>query len=170
MVALNSSHADAARVGLTTPGQGAHQAGVGSLLGQEYCHLRPADNRALEFLRDSRCVSQVVNRQVRAGLDGLSAQQARGIVIAYEPVWAIGTGLAATAEVANRAHKDYIRVALSDMFGEEVAQAVRILYGGSVNAANAAEFFAQPDVDGALVGGASLKAADFIQIVEAAGK
>lgn len=112
----------------------------------------------------------VVDRQVRAGLEGLSGQQVREIVIAYEPVWAIGTGLAATAEDANRVHKEYIRAALQDMYGAEVAQAVRILYGGSVTAANAAEFFAQPDVDGALVGGASLKPADFVQIVEAARK
>jgi triosephosphate isomerase len=113
---------------------------------------------------------EVVERQVRLGLAGLTPGQAAGIVIAYEPVWAIGTGLAATGEVANKVHKEYIRGPLADRFGAQLAQGVRILYGGSVTAANAAEFFSQPDIDGALVGGASLKPADFIKIVEAAGK
>lgn len=112
--------------------------------------------------------AEVVDRQVRAGMQGLDAAQAARLVIAYEPVWAIGTGRAASAEGANAVLADIIRPALKDMFGDEVAQAVRIQYGGSVNAKNAAEFFSMPDIDGALVGGASLKPDDFIAIVKAA--
>lgn len=114
--------------------------------------------------------ADVVTRQVRNGLEGLNQAQAEKIVIAYEPVWAIGTGLAATGEVANKVVADYIRTTLKKQFGEAVAQGVRMLYGGSVTAANAAEFFSQPEIDGALVGGASLKAAEFVGIVEAAAK
>jgi triosephosphate isomerase (TIM) len=112
--------------------------------------------------------AEVVERQVRQGLQGLTVAQASKLVIAYEPVWAIGTGRAATAEGANAVLADVIRPALQSMFGADVAQAVRIQYGGSVNAKNAAEFFAMPDIDGALVGGASLKPADFIPIIKAA--
>lgn len=114
--------------------------------------------------------AEVVDRQVREGMKGLSVEQAANLVVAYEPVWAIGTGRAASAEGANAVLADIIRPALKDMFGEDVAQAVRIQYGGSVNAKNAAEFFAMPDIDGALVGGASLKPADFAAIVQAAAK
>lgn len=114
--------------------------------------------------------AEVVDRQVRLGLQGLERGQAAGLVIAYEPVWAIGTGLAASAEGANAVLADIIRPALADLFGEDVSQAVRIQYGGSVNAKNAAEFFAMPDIDGALVGGASLKPADFLAIVKAAAE
>ncbi len=112
--------------------------------------------------------AQVVTRQVKAGLQGVTAEQASGIVIAYEPVWAIGTGRAATAGGANKVISDTIRGPLDELYGTSVAQAVRVLYGGSVTAANAAEFFGQPDIDGALVGGASLKPAEFINIVAAA--
>ena len=117
---------------------------------------------------ESGQTAAVVGRQVHEGLKGLDLTQAASVVIAYEPVWAIGTGRAATAEGANAVLADTIRPALKEMFGGEVAQAVRIQYGGSVNAKNAAEFFAMPDIDGALVGGASLKSADFIAIVKAA--
>ncbi len=113
---------------------------------------------------------EVVIRQVLEGLKELSDEQARRLVIAYEPVWAIGTGRAATGPGANTVLSDYIRPALISLFGKEVAQGTRILYGGSVTAGNAAEFFGQPDVDGALVGGASLKPADFVKIVQAAVK
>jgi triosephosphate isomerase len=111
--------------------------------------------------------SDVVRRQVREGLAGLDAAQAERLVIAYEPVWAIGTGRAATPGGAN-AVVGIIRAALGDMFGEGAAAALRIQYGGSVTAANAASFFSQPEIDGALVGGASLKPNEFVQIVAAA--
>lgn len=114
--------------------------------------------------------SAVVSRQARLGLQDLSWEQALKVIVAYEPVWAIGTGRAATAAGANAVHADVIRPALSEMFGSEAAQAMRILYGGSVTSANAAELFAQPDIDGGLVGGASLKAAEFIKIVKAAAE
>lgn len=113
---------------------------------------------------------EVVERQVRGGLNGLDAAQVQQLVIAYEPVWAIGTGRAATAEGANAVLADYIRPTLKALFDQETAQAVRIQYGGSVTAKNAAELFAMPDIDGALVGGASLKPADFIAIVKAAAE
>ncbi len=112
--------------------------------------------------------AEVVTRQVSEGMAGLSADQAGKVVIAYEPIWAIGTGRAASGEDANLVVADYIRPTLKRMFGETVAQAVRVLYGGSVKASNAAEFFDQPDIDGALVGGASLKVDDFPGIVQAA--
>lgn len=112
--------------------------------------------------------AEVVDRQVREGMKGLETAQAAALVVAYEPVWAIGTGRAASAEGANAVLADIIRPAIQSMYGAEVAQAVRIQYGGSVNAKNAAEFFAMPDIDGALVGGASLKPADFIAIIKAA--
>lgn len=112
--------------------------------------------------------AEVVTRQVSEGLAGLSSAQAEKVVIAYEPIWAIGTGRAASGEDANAVVADYIRPTLKRAFGEGVAQAVRVLYGGSVKASNAAEFFNQPDIDGALVGGAALKADDFPGIVQAA--
>jgi triosephosphate isomerase len=112
--------------------------------------------------------AEVVSRQVKDGLDGIEAKSVAKLVIAYEPVWAIGTGLAATAEGANAVIADHIRRELNQLYGDELAQTVRVLYGGSVKASNAGEFFRQPDIDGALVGGASLKAAEFIPIVKAA--
>lgn len=107
-----------------------------------------------------------VSGQVRAAFAGISADQARLCVVAYEPIWAIGTGKAATAAGANAVIGLTVRGTLADMFGETTAQAIRIQYGGSVTPANIAEFMTQPDIDGALVGGASLKAADFVAIVQ----
>lgn len=113
--------------------------------------------------------AQVVSGQIQAGISGLSPEFARTIVVAYEPVWAIGTGRAATAADAEAVIRDHVRKSLAGMYGEDTAQAIRILYGGSVTEANAAELFGQPDIDGALVGGASLKA-EFARIVQAAAK
>jgi triosephosphate isomerase len=110
---------------------------------------------------------EFVGGQVRAGLQGLSAEQAARCVIAYEPIWAIGTGRAATPADANRVMGLTVRGALADLFGEEAAGAVRILYGGSVTAGNIAGFLAMPEIDGALVGGASLKP-DFVELVRRA--
>lgn len=119
---------------------------------------------------ESGQTAQVVRHQTLEGLKGLEATFAPRLVIAYEPVWAIGTGKASSGENAEFVHRDVIRPALRELFGEETAQAIRILYGGSVTAANAPEFFAQPNIDGALVGGASLKAEEFVAIVQAAVK
>lgn len=113
--------------------------------------------------------AEVVNRQVRGGLADLTPEEGARLVIAYEPIWAIGTGLAATPEDANAIHKDVVRAALAEMLGETAAQSIRILYGGSVKPDNAASYFSQSDIDGALVGGASLKADSFAAIAEAAG-
>ena len=107
---------------------------------------------------------QFVGGQVRAALAGLTAKQAERCVIAYEPMWAIGTGKAATPVDANRVIGLTIRGAIADIFGEITAQAVRVQYGGSVNAENIAAFMAMPEVDGALVGGASLKP-EFVELV-----
>lgn len=112
--------------------------------------------------------AKVVSAQTRVGLQGVSSDFAPHIVVAYEPVWAIGTGKASSADNAQSVHGGVIRPVLQEMFDNETAQAIRILYGGSVTAANAAEFFSQPDIDGALVGGASLKPEEFISIVRAA--
>jgi triosephosphate isomerase (TIM) len=114
--------------------------------------------------------AEVVSRQILSGLKGLEAEYAPKVVVAYEPVWAIGTGRASTGENANLVIRDHIRKPLADMYGMETAQAMRVLYGGSVTAANASEFFGQPDIDGALVGGASLKADEFVRITRAAMK
>jgi triosephosphate isomerase len=111
----------------------------------------------------------VVTRQITAGLKDLSPEQAAGLIIAYEPVWAIGTGKAASGAGANLVVGVMIRPALETMFGSQVSQAIRVQYGGSVKPGNAAEFFSQPEIDGALVGGACLKP-DFAAIVEAAAE
>ncbi len=108
-----------------------------------------------------------VRGQIHGALKGLTAEQVRGLVIAYEPIWAIGTGKAATGAGANSVIGISIRGALADLYGEQVAQSVRVQYGGSVTAKNIDEFIVQPDIDGALVGGASLKADEFIAICRA---
>lgn len=117
--------------------------------------------------RDASQTEQVVERQTRAGLAGLSAEKVSAVTIAYEPVWAIGTGRTATREQAQEVHA-FIRKLLAEMYDQSVADEMRILYGGSVKADNAEELMGQEDVDGCLVGGASLKADDFVQIIEAA--
>ncbi len=106
---------------------------------------------------------EVVTRQVKGALVGMASPQ--GLVIAYEPIWAIGTGKAATAKQANTTI-GLIRRIVAQLYGEPFAQAMRIQYGGSVNKANVTEFLSQPEIDGALVGGASLQAAEFVSIVE----
>ena len=113
---------------------------------------------------------EVVSAQTSLSLRGVSSEYAPRMIVAYEPVWAIGTGKASNGLEANAVVKDIIRPALAELYGNETAQAIRVLYGGSVTAANAAEFFGQPDVDGALVGGASLKIEDFTAIAQAAAK
>jgi len=110
----------------------------------------------------------VVTRQTRGAYAGLSADEALKTIVAYEPVWAIGTGRAATPAGANAVIGLHIRGALADLYSATVADAVRVQYGGSVNAANAVDLMTQPDIDGALVGGASLKPAEFAAIVRAA--
>jgi triosephosphate isomerase len=111
--------------------------------------------------------TEVVTRQVKNGLAGLSAEKISAVTIAYEPVWAIGTGLTATPQQAQEAH-NLIRKLLAEMYDAELAEEIRILYGGSVKPDNAAELMHQQDVDGVLVGGASLKADDFLEIIRAA--
>ena len=105
---------------------------------------------------------EVVAEQLKAALAGID--DPNGLIIAYEPVWAIGTGKAATGEQANKTIA-FIRQNIAKLYDDEIAQAMRILYGGSVTADNAAEFMQQSDIDGALVGGASLKATEFLSIV-----
>jgi triosephosphate isomerase len=119
---------------------------------------------------EAKQTREVVSKQTLESLKGVSAEFAPRIIVAYEPVWAIGTGKASNGLEANAVVKDVIRPALTKIFGEETAQAIRVLYGGSVTAANAAEFFGQPDIDGALVGGASLKIDEFVAITKAAAK
>lgn len=107
---------------------------------------------------------QIVTNQLRQGLDGISPADAAAIIIAYEPIWAIGTGRTCEPDLANQI-AGTLRQTLNEIFGEEVAQAMRIQYGGSVNAKNIGQLMAQPEIDGALVGGASLNPADFVRIV-----
>lgn len=106
---------------------------------------------------------ELIRSQVSEGLFHLDCEQIKRTVIAYEPVWAIGTGKTATKEQAQEVHA-FIRAMLAEKYSDDVAQEISILYGGSCNAKNARELFAQTDVDGGLIGGASLKAADFIEI------
>lgn len=119
--------------------------------------------------REAAVTDQVVASQIREGLGWLSEAAWATVVLAYEPVWAIGTGLTATPEQAQAVH-GRIRALVSELAGPAAAAALRIQYGGSVKAANAASLMAEPDVDGALVGGASLDASEFAGIVEAASR
>ncbi len=116
--------------------------------------------------RENGTYNDVVRRQIEEGLFNLSADDFSKIILAYEPVWAIGTGKTATADQAEDMHA-FIRSTIADKYGTEIAENTSILYGGSCKPSNAAELFAKPDVDGGLIGGASLKAEDFMGIVKA---
>lgn len=118
--------------------------------------------------RESGREFEIIEKQITAGLSGISAEDFNKIVIAYEPVWAIGTGKTASPEQAQEIHK-FIRELVSKLYSQLHAENVRILYGGSVKPNNAADLLAQSDIDGALVGGACLQAESFLQIIEAAG-
>ncbi len=117
--------------------------------------------------REGGQMPTVLDRQIKEGLDGLTGEQVAGIIIAYEPVWAIGTGRNATPEQADEAHR-HIRTRLRSWFGGAAADACRIQYGGSVKPDNITALVALPDVDGALVGGAGLQVASFFDIVKGA--
>ena len=117
---------------------------------------------------DAGDTAHVVAEQVKRGLEGLSAENAQNLIVAYEPIWAIGTGKAATADQANDIIKNVVRQNLASLFSAGIADKMRILYGGSVKSGNARDFFSQSDIDGGLIGGASLKPEDFVKIVEAA--
>ncbi|WP_166240869.1 triose-phosphate isomerase [Paenibacillus turpanensis] len=117
--------------------------------------------------REAGQTKDVCKTQTEAAFAGLSAEQAASVVIAYEPIWAIGTGKSSTAEDAQDVIA-YIRGVVAEKFGADTAAKVRIQYGGSVKPNNIREYMAQPDIDGALVGGASLEAASYIQLVEGA--
>jgi triosephosphate isomerase len=119
--------------------------------------------------RESDETFRVIRRQVEGALAGIPAADMKRVVLAYEPVWAIGTGKTATAEQANEVCA-FIRGVIEELYGETVASTTRIQYGGSMNAKNAAELLSQPDIDGGLIGGASLKAHDFAAIAAAASK
>jgi len=114
--------------------------------------------------RENNQMLEILTRQVKGGLDNLTTAQMTDVVIAYEPIWAIGTGKTATNEQAQEAHS-FLRGLIQEIFNQEVADRTRILYGGSVKPNNVDGLMAQEDIDGALVGGASLKAEDFIRIV-----
>jgi len=113
--------------------------------------------------RESGSHFEIVKSQLEKGLFHLKAEEFYNVIIAYEPVWAIGTGVVATPDQAQEMHA-FIRGLVAKKYGDSLADDTTILYGGSCNASNAAELFSQPDVDGGLIGGASLKASDFIQI------
>ncbi len=117
--------------------------------------------------RESDKTEDVVGSQISEGVDSLTSEQVEKLTIAYEPVWAIGTGKTATPEQANEVHT-FIRNIIGDRYDKGVAQRIRIQYGGSVNSKNAKELLSQPEIDGALVGGASLDPESFLAIISAA--
>lgn len=114
--------------------------------------------------REQGITGQVVSKQVKAALNGFTPENAADTVIAYEPIWAIGTGKTATSEQANEVIKQ-IRGVVKELFGEDTAEKIRIQYGGSMNPKNASELMSMSDIDGGLIGGASLKAEDFAAVV-----
>jgi len=115
--------------------------------------------------REANITEKVVETQLRGSLAGLTAEQVESTVLAYEPVWAIGTGKTATSAQAQEVHA-FIRKVIVSMHGEAIARRVRIQYGGSVKGSNARELLQQPDIDGALVGGASLESKGFVEIIK----
>jgi len=117
--------------------------------------------------REAGTTLAVVQTQIEQGLQGVGKDVATNLVLAYEPVWAIGTGKVATTAQAQEVH-EYIRGLLTKLFGEAVSQRIRILYGGSMKPANAPELLAQKDIDGGLIGGASLEARSFLELIQAA--
>jgi triosephosphate isomerase len=117
--------------------------------------------------RENGITNTVIQTQVIKGLDGITSEQLKSVIIAYEPVWAIGTGKTATPEQAQEVHL-FIRELVANNFSSEIADGVVIQYGGSVKPDNAHELLSQPDIDGALVGGACLKAESFLSIIAAA--
>ena len=119
--------------------------------------------------RENGTTANVIESQIKGALQGLTKENMHNIIIAYEPVWAIGTGKTATPEQAQEVHAQ-IRSLIDSQFGSDISNNVRIQYGGSVKAENANELLGQPDIDGALVGGACLKAESFIPIIQAAEK
>lgn len=125
-----------------------------------FCCGEPLD------IREANTQNEYVEKQLKESLFHLSADDIRKVIIAYEPIWAIGTGKTATTEQAQEIHA-YLRSVIAKQYGNDVADEISILYGGSVKANNAKEIFASPDVDGGLVGGASLVALDFIEIIKA---
>lgn len=116
--------------------------------------------------REAGTTNEIVGSQVEKGLANLSAEEAKQVVIAYEPIWAIGTGKSSSAQDADQVC-GYIREVVANVFSQDVADAVRIQYGGSVKPENIAEYMAQPNIDGALVGGASLEPGSFLKLLEA---
>lgn len=119
--------------------------------------------------REQSITEEICSMQVKIALEGVSADELGRIIIAYEPVWAIGTGKTATSEQAEEVN-GFIRTAVEKLYGKETADKITVQYGGSMNAANAGELLGKENVDGGLIGGASLKAEDFAEIVKAASK
>ena len=117
--------------------------------------------------RDADKTREVVEGQLSGGLENMTSEQIKGLTIAYEPVWAIGTGKTATPEQANEVHA-FIRDTIRSKYDNDTAQSIRIQYGGSVNSKNAKDLLSQPEIDGALVGGASLDSSSFLDIVSEA--
>jgi len=120
--------------------------------------------------REKDLTREVISRQVSQGLANFSPDQVQSLIVAYEPVWAIGTGRASTASQATEVIGGIIRPALKELFEETISQSTRVLYGGSVSSGNISEFLKEAEIDGALVGGASLKAEEFIKITQAAAR
>lgn len=120
--------------------------------------------------KESGWTEQILTKQIKEGLKNITGEYGSTLIIAYEPVWAIGTGKASTGKNASDVVSQIIRPALKDVFDPEIANSTRVIYGGSVTAANASEFFNYEEIDGALVGGASLKAEEFIKITQACSK